>query len=141
MDMGLFGAEDMNTQITFTQKFETNTMEKLMMEYDTLKSFVSSHPFDGLYRYLKRFSFISQFKNVENAGVFIIVGYIKSIQRARKKGVFVLVEDISGQTEFFLRDMLDLKKFDIVIIHGYKGRNASIDKIIKTSRSRLIKKA
>lgn len=55
------------------------------MEYDVFKTFVSVHPLDGLYKYLKKYSFISQFVSVENFGNFEIIGYIKDIKRARKK--------------------------------------------------------
>jgi len=60
-------------------------MEKLMMEQEVFKSFVSGHPLDGLYLYLKKYNFISQFKEKDGFGSFIIVGYIKNIQRAKKK--------------------------------------------------------
>jgi len=46
----------------------------------------------------------------------MFVGYIKNIQRARKKGFFVALEDISGTMEFFLKDILDFKKFDMLIV-------------------------
>jgi hypothetical protein len=35
--------------------------------------------------YIKKYNFISQFKEKENFGTFIILGYIKNIQRAKKK--------------------------------------------------------
>jgi DNA polymerase III alpha subunit len=45
----------------------TSKMETLLMEYDVLKTFVSGHPFDGTYAYLKKDQFISSFKQLENA--------------------------------------------------------------------------
>ena len=74
---------------------------------------------------------------------FILVGYIKNIQRAKKKGFFIEIEDISGKIEFFVKDPVDLKKFDIVVVHVFKQawRSANIDKIIRTSRDMLIKQA
>ena len=65
------------------------------MEYDVFKVFVSGNPLDGLYTYIKKFNFISQFKEKENYGAFVIIGYIKNIQRAKKKGFFIKIEDIS----------------------------------------------
>ena len=53
------------SNIVFKNKYDTTLMEKLMMEQEVLKSFVSGNPLDGLYPYLKKFSFISQFKNLE----------------------------------------------------------------------------
>lgn len=141
MNMGLFGGDEMTTKITFKNTYTTSMMEKLFMEQEVFKAFVSGHPLDGLYRYIKKFNFISQFKNIEDAGNFVIIGYIKNIQRARKKWFFVQIEDISWQTEFFFREILDLKKFDIIYVYWYKGRWISIEKIVKTSREKLIKQS
>jgi len=60
------------SNIVFKNKYETTLMEKLMMEQEVLKSFVSGNPLDGLYPYLKKFSFISQFKNLEGQVPFLI---------------------------------------------------------------------
>ncbi|NOZ44682.1 MAG: hypothetical protein GXP45_06140 [bacterium] len=141
MSMGLFGGEEMTKNIHFHKTYETSSKEKMLMEYDVFKTFISIHPLDGLYKYLKTFTFISQFKNVESFGPFEIVGYIKNIQRARKKGFFIKIEDSSSQIELFVKDILDFKKFDIVIVSGYKGRGVSFDKIIKTDREKLIQLA
>jgi hypothetical protein len=51
-----------------------------------------------------------------------LIAYIKDIQRAKKKGFFIKVEDISDDYEFFVPDTCGLQKFDIIIIHGY-GRD------------------
>jgi hypothetical protein len=45
------------------------------------------------------------------------VGYIRNVQRARKKGFFIELEDISGSMEFFVKDILDFKKFDMLIVY------------------------
>lgn len=138
----LFGMTDVQTKITYKTTHQTSFMEKLMMDQEVFKSFVSWHPLDGLYYYIKKFSFISQFKGKEKVtGTFIIVGYIKNIQRAKKKWFFVEIEDISGKIEIFMKDTVDLKKFDIVIVHIFKSRSVSIEKIIRTSRDLLIQQA
>lgn len=141
MNAWLFGMIETTSAITLKETPLTSMMEKLLMEYAVCKCFISGHPLDGLYPYLKNFSFISQFKNTENVWMFVFVWYIKNIQRARKKGFFVLFEDISGSMEFFLKDVLDFKKFDVLIVSWYKGRSFSIEKITKTSRERLIQQA
>lgn len=137
----LFGMETMVNKLEFKNKKETSTMEKLMMEQEVFKAFVSANPLDWLYNYLKKFSFISQFQNTENFWPFIITWYINEIQRAKKKWFFIKIEDVSGKMEIFTKDILDFKKFDILIISWYKGRSISIDKIIRTSRDNLIKQA
>ena len=138
---GLFGMMEMSTKITFKPWPTTTMMERLMLEYEVFKVFVSGNPLDGLYAYIKRYNFISQFKEKENFWGFVIVGCIKNIQRAKKKGFFIQIEDISGSTEVFVREMLDFKKFDILMITGFKGRSISIEKIVKVSREQLIKQA
>lgn len=138
----LFDTTDLQTKITYKNNYETTLMEKLLMDQDVFKTFVSWHPLDGLYYYIKRFSFISQFKGKEKVtGVFIIIWYIKNIQRAKKKWFFVEVEDISGKIEIFMKDTVDLKRNDIVIIHLFKWRSISLEKIVRTSRDLLIQQA
>ena len=63
----------------------------------------------------------------------MIFGYIKEVQRAKKKGFFIKVEDISGSREFFIRDALDFQKFDLIILYGSKNNGrVYLDKIVKT---------
>ena len=137
----LFGSAEIASTISLKTKEPATTMEKLMMEQEVFKSFVSGHPLDGLYLYLKKYNFISQFKEKDGFGSFIIVGYIKNIQRAKKKWFFIQIEDISGQIEFFVKEVLDFKKFDIIILQGFKGRSVSIEKIIKTTIPQLQQQA
>lgn len=141
LDQWLFWMETMITKLDIKNPQVTPMMDRLMMEQEVFKSFVSGNPLDWLYPYLKKFSFISQFQNIENFWPFIITGYIKEIQRAKKKWFFIKIEDISTQIEIFTKDTLDFKKFDILIISGYKWRSISIDKIIKTSHDLLVKQA
>ncbi|MFA6255628.1 MAG: DNA polymerase III subunit alpha [Candidatus Absconditabacterales bacterium] len=138
---GLFGMMEMSSKMTLKQVPVATVIEKLMMEYEVFKVFVSGNLLDGLYLYIKRYNFISQFKEKENFGNFVIVGYIKNIQRAKKKGFFIQIEDISGTTEIFVREVLDFKRFDILVITGFKGRSISIEKIVKVSRDQLIKQS
>lgn len=132
---------DMTTKISLKPATETTMMERLMLEYEVFKVFVSGNPLDGLYIYLKKYNFISQFKEKENFWNFTIVGYIKNIQRAKKKWFFIQIEDISGNTEFFVRETLNFQKFDILMISGFKGKSLTIEKIVKVSRDQLIKQA
>ncbi len=138
---GLFGMMEMATKMVFKPWPTTTMMERLLMEYDVFKVFVSGNPLDGLYTYIKKFNFISQFKEKENYGAFVIIGYIKNIQRAKKKGFFIKIEDISWTVEIFVREVLDFKRFDIVMITWFKGKSISIEKIVKVSREHLIKQA
>ncbi len=138
---GLFGMMDMVTNITLKPWPETTMMERLMLEYEVFKVFVSGNPLDGLYTYLKKYNFISQFKEKENFGNFMITGYIKNIQRAKKKGFFIQIEDISGNIEFFIRETLNFQKFDILMISWFKGKSLTIDKIVKMDRDFLIQQA
>lgn len=137
----LFGNIEIANKISLKTSEPATTIQKLMMEQEVFKSFVSWHPLDGLYLYLKRYNFISQFKEKDGFGNFIVVGYIKNIQRAKKKWFFIQIEDIWGQIEFFVKETLDFKKFDIIIVQGFKGKSVSIEKIIKTTIDQLQKQA
>jgi hypothetical protein len=138
----LFGMTDIQNTITYKTVYETSFMEKLLMDQEVFKTFVSWNPLDWLYYYIKKFSFISQFKGKEKiTWTFIIVWYIKNIQRAKKKWFFVEIEDISNKIEIFMKDTVDFKKNDIVILHIFKWRSVSIEKIIRTSRDLLIQQA
>lgn len=142
MGWWLFGMTDIQNTITYKTVHETSFMEKLLMDQEVFKTFVSWNPLDWLYYYIKKFSFITQFKGKEKiTWTFIIVWYIKNIQRAKKKWFFVEIEDISGKIEIFMKDTVDFKKNDIVIIHIFKWRSVSIEKIIRTSRDLLIQQA
>jgi DNA polymerase III alpha subunit len=137
-NMGLFGASPDLTALKLKSTPPLDLMGKLLLEYEVLKNFLSAHPFDGLYPYLKRDNFLSQLKATDNFGNFRITVMIKSIQRAKKKGFFLLVEDISDSLEFFLKETLDYQKFDILTIEGYKTKSLRVSKIIKRSIDELI---
>jgi DNA polymerase III alpha subunit len=135
-DQGLFGG--METNITLKKADSSTLMERLMMEQEVFKAFISGNPLDGLYRYIKKNTLFSQIKDKTDVPQFISICYIKDIQRARKKGFFIKVEDITETFEFFVADPCGLEKFDVLILHGLKRNNrVQITKVIKTSRKRL----
>jgi hypothetical protein len=57
---------EMSSKMTLKQVPVATVIEKLMMEYEVFKVFVSGNLLDGLYLYIKRYNFISQFKEKEN---------------------------------------------------------------------------
>lgn len=138
---GLFWMMEMSTKMVLKQGPTTTMMERLLLEYEVFKVFVSGNPLDGLYTYIKRYNFISQFKEKENFWNFVIVWYIKNIQRAKKKWFFIQIEDISWSTEFFVRETLNFERFNILMISGFKGKSLTIEKIVKMDRNHLIKQA
>lgn len=98
-------------------------MQILAQEFSMFKCLISSHPFDGMFTYLKdKYTLISMMKDVEWFGDFNVCGMIKSINRGMRGWFFLVVEDVSGDMEFFLNEKLDLKIFDIINISWYKGR-------------------
>ncbi len=125
----------------------TSKMDKIKMEYEVFKTFVSAHPFDGMFSWIKSkgYNLVMQIKAYdpekhggEDFGQFWLIGMISKIQRARKKGYFIKVEDISDYIEFFVKDLLDLKQFDIISIDGYKWKwTPRLKKIIKIEYDRL----
>lgn len=141
LSAGLFGGI-MQPTLSLTPSPEAKKMEKLLMEYDVFKTFVSWHPFDGLYQYVKKkYSLISAIKNAENAGDIKILCYVKNFQRAKKKWFFIKVEDLSDEIEFFVKDTFDREKFDILIIEWYKAKNIRLQKVTKTTLEYLITEA
>ena len=143
MSMWLFWADESATKIVFNKQYETTFEENLMYEQEVFKCFVSGHLLDWLYKYLKKNTFLSRLNVEKNVWPFEITWYISNIQRAKKKWFFIEVEDISWKREFFLKDVLNLKKFDIIKLSWYKNewRYPKISKMIKTNRDLLIKNA
>ncbi len=144
-EQSLFAVADVKPKLELEQAEPTSKMEKLLTEYDVFKTFVSGHPFDGLYPYIKgRYSLISMFKYYDKEQAFgnvKILCFVRNIQRAKKKWYFVAVEDISDEIEFFMKETLDIQKFDILIIEGWKNRSLKISKIVKTSLESIIEEA
>jgi hypothetical protein len=112
-------------------------MDKVKLEYEIFKTFVSHHPLDGLFKWIKwKYNFISMFKDVEDYGEFKILWVIKDIRKVRKKWVWIDIEDISGTISLFLKDNFDLKKFDIIAVYGYKWKS-EIPRISEIHRFQL----
>ena len=110
------------------------------MEQEVLKAFLSGNPLDWFYQHIKKGSFLNQIKDSETFPKFVVIGYIKEIQRAKKKGFFIKIEDISGDWEFFTKDVFNLQRFDLIILYGSKNNGrVYIDKLIKTSYEKLKK--
>lgn len=143
MDQGLFGASEVATQLIFQKEYPMTLMEKLTMEYDVLRVFVSEHVLDWLYPYIKKTGFLSQLEDDSFSGPFRIIGFISGIQRARKKWFFIKIEDISGEREFFFPEKYNFELFDMLIMYGEKKpwRYPNPTKIVKTSREKLIQLA
>jgi len=142
LSAGLFGGI-MKPTLQLKKSPDTTKMDKLLLEYDVFKTFVSGHPFDGLYQYAKKkFTLISALKaNGEQPTDVKILCYVKSIQRAKKKWFFVKVEDLSDEMEFFVKDYFDRVKFDILIIEWYKMKSLRLSKVTRTSLEQLIDEA
>ena len=51
------------------------------------------------------------------------------------------VEDISDEIEIFMKETLDIQKFDILIIEGWKNRSLKVSKIVKTSLEKVVEDA
>lgn len=125
----------------------TSKMDKIKMEHEVFKTFISAHPFDGMFDWIKSkgYNLIMQIKsydpeknNWNDFWPFNLIGMISKIQRARKKWYFIKIEDISDYIEFFVKDPLDLKEFDIISINGYKWKwTPRLKKIVKIEYDQL----
>lgn len=85
----LFAMSSVKPVLQLDKTEESTKMERLLTEYEVFKTFVSGHPFDGLYPYVKgKFSLISMFKHYDKEQPFgnvKILCFVKNIQRAKKK--------------------------------------------------------
>ena len=143
MSMWLFGMDTTTTQISFAKKCTTTFEENLMYEQEVFKSFVSWHLLDWLYPYIKKNTFLSWLNVEKNVWPYKIIWYVSNIQRAKKKWFFIEIEDISWKREFFMKELLDVQKFDMVVITWFKQqwRYPKMDKMVITDRETLIKLA
>ena len=141
-DGGLFGGGFVQNSLVLRDYPPMSRIDRIKTEHSVFKAFVSQHPFDGLYPWIKarNFTLITQIA-AENAWDFNILCFVTQITRARKKWYFVKVEDITGQIEFFVKETFGLKEFDVLIIEWYKGRSARLSKMIKTTLDFLIESA
>ena len=132
---GLFG--DLENKIPLKKVEKSTLMERLMMEQEVFKSFISWNPLDWLYKFIKKRTLLSNIKDKTDVWNFEIVGYVKEIRRAKKKWFFITIEDISDNFDIFLSDTYWLEKFDLVIVSWRKKNRIQISKIVKTSREKL----
>jgi len=139
--MSLFGEEELSTDIHLVPTSPSqNPLQPLLYEYECFKTFISWHPLDGLYRYSKSwFNGIAMIKDTEWFWEFKIVCMVKEISRWMRWWVFMKVEDMTGEMEFYVNHSCDIAQFDILIIKWWKGRSAKID-TISTLDTKLIKK-
>jgi len=132
---GLFW--DLDNKIPLKKIEKSTLMERLMMEQEVFKSFISWNPLDGLYKFIKKRTLLSNIKDKTDIWNFEIVWYIKDIRRAKKKWFFITIEDISDNFDIFLSETYWLSKFDLVIVSWRKKNRIQISKIVKTSREKL----
>jgi len=142
--MWLFGEELLTPEPLKLKKIDKkeNLMEKLQLEYEAFWTFVSSHPFDGLYSYIKRkFNFTSQVLDEKYEWDFKLLGFVKDIVKSTKFwGYFVEIEDLTGTVRFFLKNVPWIEKFSIVIVEWRKQKRPSISKIQKIDLEKFLEK-
>ncbi len=141
---GLFAATVVDgSDLTLTPSDPPTKMEMLATEHKVFNTFVSGHPFDGLYSYMRgKYGFISMFKDKEWYGEFTFLWYIKSISKnGRWEWFFIKMEDVSGDVEFYVTNKLDLVPFMIVWVRWYMGRRGRIDQLTVYDLESLITKA
>jgi len=117
-------------------------MENLKLEYEAFGTFISAHPFDGLYSYIKRkYNFTSQVLDEKYEWDYKILWFIKDIVKSPKfNWYFIEVEDLVWNIRFFVKWISGLNKFDILEIQWRKRRRPSISKIFKINLEKLIEK-
>lgn len=138
----LFDMWDSINKIEFKEVFKSSLMEKLLFELEIFKTFISSHPFDWMYRYIKwKYNFISMFKDVEDYWEFNIIWFVKDIRRVPKKWFFINLEDISWDISIFVKSISDISDFDILVIKWYKWKSIRIKEASRIWLDQLVQKA
>lgn len=129
--LGLFAMDAVQWWwLTLDKARDEGFIAKLKLEQEIFKTIISGHPFDGMYAYMKRkYNFISMMKDVENYGDFIIVGFIKQVVRGMRGGFYIKLEDISWEMELYINEKLDFEPFDILVVHGRKGRSPRMEEV------------
>lgn len=141
MEMGLFWGVTSIAELVLSHRAQTTIIDRCRYDMDIFKTTISWHPFDGLYLYMKRYGFISQHKDSIEPWVFNVMWIVKKITRAKKKWFFILIEDVTDSLEFFIKELLDIKIYDVFIISGYKSRSRSPDTLIKVSLESIVDQA
>ena len=140
--MGLFDDELLWVTPLILKKWNKSTqMDRLKLEYETFWTFISSHPLDWLYSYIKaKFNFLSQVLDSKYEWEFKLFWFIKNTVKSSKFWwFFVEFEDITWTNRFFIKNISWLSNFDIVIVEWKKQKRLSISKIIKINLENLIK--
>lgn len=128
---------DLENKIPLKKVQPSGLMDRLMMEQEVFKTFISWNPLDWLYKFIKKKTLLSNIKDKTDVGNFEIVWYIKDIRRAKKKWYFITIEDISDSFDIFLSSTYWFEKFNLIVVQWYKKNRIQITKIVKTSREKL----
>jgi len=116
-------------------------MEKLDLEYKTFWTFISEHPFDGIYSYVKKnYNFSIQVKDLKYEWKFTILWFIKNISKTKYWWFFIDVEDIVWHISFYLKTSIGLNLFDVIVVKWNKEKKMSIEKIYKINLEKFIDK-
>jgi len=129
--MGLFWDELLESSKLELKPWEkAGIMENLRYEYETIWTFLSSHPFDGLYSYLKsKTNFTNQIEDKKYDWEFNILWIIKSVKKNNKfGGYWVSIEDLVGTIDIYMKNTWSLKVFDVILL---KWNFYMMDKKIK----------
>ena len=143
VSMSLFGDEFVtNTSLQLAAYKPVSIMKKLAFEYETLWTFVSSHPFDGLYKYIKsKFNLLSQIHNENFTGKFSFLGIVKNIRKNTKTWWFwITVEDVVDTIDIYLKSIWNLKLFDVIVVRWTKDKRISVSEIEVVNLDKLIEK-
>lgn len=128
---------DLESKIPLKRVQPSSLMQRLMMEQEVFKTFISWNPLDWIYKFIKKKTLLSNIKDKTDVWNFEIIWYIKDIRRAKKKWFFITIEDISESLDIFMTDTYGLEKFDIIIMKWWKKNRIQISKITKTTREKL----
>ncbi len=139
----LFAMEEIQwSDLSLEPVTQWSNMDILFYEQSIFKTFLSSHPLDWLFPYIRsKYIFISMFADVEDYWEYSLLGYIKWISKWMRWWFFIKVEDISWELEFYCNEKSDLALFDIVVIKWRKWKSPRINEMLLYSRDEIVEKA
>lgn len=140
--MSLFGEDILQRETLNLQSDKKLTkMEKLWLEYQTFGTFISAHPFDGIYTLAKKkYNFSSQLKDENFEWNFKALCFVKNIVKTRFWWFFLETEDIAWNINFYIKNVSWLEIFDVILLEWNKQKRYNIQKITKINLAKFIEK-
>lgn len=138
--MSLFGEDILQREsLNLKSSKKLSRMDKLWLEHRTFWTFVSSHPFDGIYTISKKkYNFSNQVRDENFEWNFKLLCFVKNIVKTRFWWFFLETEDIVWNINFYIKNIAWLELFDVILIEWSKQKRLNIQKITKINLNKFL---